>query len=74
MDTRGVELVCDKYSNIALFYSNKKGTMEVKLFCSEKQILKNAIERKWILLSKGSLLYKMNFVETAEVLNLNLDS
>ena len=73
-DTGGVELVCDKYSNMALSYLYKKGTMEVKQFCSEKQILKIAVEREGLLLSKGRLLDEMNFVESAEVPNLHLGS
>merc|ERR1711867_246415 len=73
-DIGGVELVCDKYANMALSYLYKKGTMEVKQFCSEKQILKIAVEREGLLLSKGRLLDEMNFVESAEVPNLHLGS
>ena len=67
-----MEVLCDKYSNMALSYMYRKGSMEVKKFCKEKQIEKIAVEKEGILLSKGRLLDEMNFVETAEVPNLDL--
>ena len=69
-----IEVLCDKYSNMALSYMYRKGSKEVKQFCKDKHIEKIAVEREGILLSRGRLLDDMNFVETAEVPNLNIGS
>ena len=69
-----MEVVCDKYSNMALSYLYRKGSLEVKQFCKEKQIEKIAVEKEGVLLSKGRLLDEMNFIETGEIPNLDLGS
>ena len=67
-----VEVVCDKYINIALLYLYRKASLEVKQFCKNSLIDKITIEVEGVLLSKGRILDQMNFESTADLPNLDL--
>jgi hypothetical protein len=68
------QILCDKYTSMALSYLYRKRTMEVKDFCKDRQIEKIAVEKEGILLSRGRKLDDMNFRETAELPNLDIES
>ena len=41
-----IEILCDKYTSMALFYLYRKGTMKVKHFCKDMQVEKIAVEKE----------------------------
>jgi hypothetical protein len=58
------EILCDKYTSMALSYLYRKRTMEVKHLCKDKQIEKIDVEKEGILLSRGRKLDDMNLTLT----------
>ena len=64
----------DRCLHLALLYLYRKGANEVKNFVNKKLLDKIAYEVDGILLSKGRLMDGMNFVETGEFENFNIES
>ena len=64
----------DRCLHLALLYLYRKGANEVKNFVNKKLLDKIAYEVDGILLSKGRLIDGMNFVETGEFENFNIES
>ena len=69
-----VNVLTERSLHLALLYLFRKGSAEVKEFCSQTVINKFTYEKDGLLLSKGRLLEGINFVETGEFGDYNIGS